>query len=358
MRPDVLWTGLAALLASAGLTAVVRRVALSWGALDIPNARSSHTEATPRGGGIAIVTVTTAALLALNGLGPQWPELRLALIGGGLLVAFIGLADDRYKLPASVRLAVHAAAAAWALFCLGGLPPLQVGQRLVHLGVAGDLLALAAIVWTVNLFNFMDGIDGIAASEAVFVAGAGALFTAAAGLPPAVPAAALVCAAACAGFLAWNWPPARIFMGDVGSGYLGFMVSVLALAAARDSPTILWIWLILGAVFFVDSTTTLVRRMVRRERVHQAHRTHAYQWLARRWHSHLRVTLAVQAINFGWLVPCALLASSRAALAAGTVIVALLPLTGIALALGAGRREERGIVHQPPSGHRKPKPTH
>jgi Fuc2NAc and GlcNAc transferase len=354
MRPDVLLTGLAALVASAGLTAVVRKVAISWGALDIPNARSSHTQATPRGGGIAIVTVTTAALLALNDLGPLWAELRLALIGGGLLVALTGLVDDRYTLPAGARLAVHAAAAAWALFCLGGLPPLQVGGQSVPLGVAGDLLALAAIMWTINLFNFMDGIDGIAVSEAVFVAGAGALLTVAAGSHGAVPAAALVVAAACVGFLPWNWPRARIFMGDVGSGYLGFVLSVLALAAAHDNPTILWVWLILGGVFFVDATTTLLRRMVRRERLHQAHRTHAYQWLARRWHSHLRVTLAVQAVNLGWLLPCALLAGLRPSLAAGTVIVALLPLAGIALALGAGRREEPPGTHDAPSGDGKP----
>jgi Fuc2NAc and GlcNAc transferase len=350
MRPDVLLTGLAAVLMSAGLTAVVRKAALVRGVLDVPNARSSHTQATPRGGGIAVVTVTTAALLVLNTLGPLWAELRLALIGGGLLVAVVGLIDDRYTVPAGVRLAAHAAAALWALFCLGGLPPLRIGGQLVHLGIAGDLLAFAAIAWTVNLFNFMDGIDGIAASEAVFVAAAGAVLSLAAGSGAVVPAVALVFAAACAGFLAWNWPPARIFMGDAGSGYLGFVLSVLALAATRDNPAILWVWLILGGVFFADANTTLVRRLIRGERLHQAHRTHAYQWLARRWGSHLRVTLAVNAVNLGWLLPCALLATWRPALAAATVIVALLPLVAIALALGAGRREDSHDTPGAPPG--------
>src|SRR6516225_4880820 len=123
MRPDVLLPYLAAVLVSAGLTGVVRKVAVTRGVLDIPNARSSHTQATPRGGGIAIVVVTTAALLLFKTPGPAWEQLRLALTGGGLLVALVGLIDDRYTVPVGVRLAAHAGAALWALYCLGGLPP-------------------------------------------------------------------------------------------------------------------------------------------------------------------------------------------------------------------------------------------
>ena len=131
-----------------------------------------------------------------------------------------------------------------------------------------------------NLFNFMDGIDGLAASEALFVIRAGAWLSAAGG---GVTAASGVLAGACAGFLLWNWPPARIFLGDAGSGYLGYVTAVLALASARGNSDAIWVWLILGGVFFVDATVTLVRRVLRGEHVHEAHRTHSYQWLARRW---------------------------------------------------------------------------
>ena len=112
---------------------------------------------------------------------------------------------------------------------------MQVGASTYDLGIVGNLLGALAIGWTINLFNFMDGIDGLAAGEAVFVASAGALLSYGAA-SAAVPAASLVLAAAALGFLGWNWPPARIFMGDVGSGYLGFVIAVLALAAMRHSP--------------------------------------------------------------------------------------------------------------------------
>jgi Fuc2NAc and GlcNAc transferase len=329
---------LAALAASALLTQLTRKVAVGAGVLDVPNARSSHGVPTPRGGGVAIVLVTTAGLLVLAVRDMIRPDLLWAVLGGGFAIALVGFADDRRSLSATTRLAVHFAAALWALAWLGGLPALRVGDHLVSFGWPGYLLGALGIIWTVNLFNFMDGIDGIAGSEAIFVALAGALLS----VPLAgggVASAALVFAAACGGFLLWNWPPARIFLGDVGSGYLGYVIVVLAIAAARDNPVALWIWLILGGAFFVDATVTLVRRTLRNERVHQAHRSHAYQWLARRWGGHGRVTLAVLAVNVLWLLPWAALAAQRPAYAAADVIPALVPVAVLAVACGSGRRE-------------------
>lgn len=339
MVPETLLICVGALVLTALLTAAVRKLVLSHGLLDVPNPRSSHRVATPRGGGLAVVLVTTVALFTFAARGIGEERLTVALIGGGILVALVGLLDDRRQLPVQIRLAVHAAAAIWAVNCLGGVPALRVGDHLLSLGWLASPLAVVAIMWSLNLFNFMDGIDAIAASEAAFVAGAGALLGVMSGSMPGVPAAASALAAACCGFLAWNWPPARIFLGDVGSGYLGFVLSVLALAAARDNPSALWIWLILGGVFFVDATMTLVRRLMRRERFYQAHRTHAYQWLARRWGSHLRVTIAVLAVNLFWLLPCAAFAALHPSAAAAVALVALAPLGAIALAAGSGRRE-------------------
>jgi Fuc2NAc and GlcNAc transferase len=151
--------------------------------------------------------------------------------------------------------------------------------------------------------------------------------------------AALILAAATLGFLVWNWPPAKIFMGDAGSGYTGYAVAVLAVAAARESPVALLTWVMLAGVFVVDATVTLVRRVARRERASQAHRSHAYQWLARKWSSHRRVTLGVVLVNVVWLFPCALCATLFPAFAGWILCVALAPLIVAALAAGAGRPE-------------------
>jgi Fuc2NAc and GlcNAc transferase len=320
-------------------TGVVRRFAVLHGVIDVPNERSSHQTPTPRGGGVSIVAAATIALTVLSALGLVRIELLLAIAGGGVAVATVGFLDDRGRVSVRVRFAVHVAAAIWALFWLGGLPPLRLGGHLITFGWSGYVLGVLGIVWVLNLFNFMDGIDGLAAVEAVFVAWGGALLAIVAGIPGGVPAAAIVFGAACGGFAAWNWPPAKIFMGDVGSGYLGYVIAVLALAAARENPVALPVWLILGAVFFVDATVTLIRRLARGERVHAAHRSHAYQWLARRWKSHRRVTVAVTIINLLWVLPCASFATLHPGSSVWMVFIALAPLVVLAVAAGAGRRE-------------------
>lgn len=332
--------GALALAGSTWLTLVVRRFALAHGVLDVPNERSSHTATTPRAGGIAVVVTTTFAFMLLVLLGASDRGLLFSGIGGGMAVALVGYFDDRYRLPAKVRLLVHFAAAVSALLLIGGPTVVQVGDRMLQLGWLGDGLAVIGIVWMLNLFNFMDGIDGIAASEAVFVACGGTLLIWVYDSVPSPPIAGLVFGAACFGFLVWNWPPAKIFMGDVGSGYIGYMIGLLALATMRASPSALWIWLILTGTFVVDATVTLVRRMVRGERIYEAHRTHAYQWLARRWDSHKKVTVAVAVVNMLWLLPCAALASIHPVDAPWIALIALTPLIFLALVVGAGRIQQ------------------
>lgn len=321
------------------LTYQVRRVALAHGLLDYPNSRSSHVQPTPRAGGLSVVVAVTGGLVWLLFVDVQAADLAVVLIGGGLAVAVVGLLDDRGSVSVPVRIATHTVCAALAAYVLDGLPKLLIGERLVDLGVYGYVLAILAIVWTLNLFNFMDGIDGIAASEAVFIAGGSSLIMWSTGTLGVESLVASLVAAASLGFLLWNWPPAKIFMGDVGSSYLGYVIAVLALSSGRANPTSLYVWLILGGMFFVDATVTLGRRLLRGERVYQAHRSHAYQRLARKWDSHLRVTLLACGLNIGWLLPMAWLAAKYPQLALAFVALAFAPLIVLAILAGAGRAE-------------------
>ena len=339
MQAEITLLVIAALLLSAAMTGMVRRFALARGVVDVPNQRSSHTIPTPRGGGAAIVVVTTAALLVLAFRGSVPWNLVAALGGGGLVVALVGFLDDRSALSARSRLVTHVAAAIWAVWWLGSPLALRVGPGLIELGYLGAVVAVVAITWSLNLFNFMDGIDGIAGSQVVFVMAGAVALSALACAPPALVTTESVLAAASIGFLLWNWPPARIFMGDVGSGYLGYAIGALAVAAARSNPNALWAWFTLNGVFVVDSTVTLLRRLIRGERVYEAHRSHAYQWQARRFASHSFVTVAVWLINLLWLFPCACLATILPRYSCWIAAGALAPLVLVAPFLGAGRRE-------------------
>jgi Fuc2NAc and GlcNAc transferase len=326
------------LVSSAFLTGVVRRIALKRGVLDVPNARSSHSVPTPRGGGVAIAGTCLIAWLACWGMGLMPSGLVIALTGGGLAVALVGMADDYRSLHPGLRFLAHVASAGWALYWIGGLPPVQVGGQVYDLGVAGVLLGAVAIVWVINLLNFMDGIDGIAASEAAFISIAGAWFSLGTIMGSgAVPS--LVLAASCLGFLLWNWPPAKIFMGDAGSGFLGFSIAVLALGASAEASAAPFVWLTLAGGFFVDATVTLLRRLLRGARVYQAHREHAYQWLSRRWRSHRAVDLAFLLVNLLWLAPLGWYAAEHPARAAAIALLALAPLIPLALLAGSGRPE-------------------
>ena len=330
-------------LLTAVLTGWLRGHALRAQWLDVPNARSSHQAPTPRGGGLAVVLAASLGFTALWWFGRIDLRLWLALVGGGTAVAGIGLCDDRRPVAAGVRLAAHLAIAAAVLGVLGGLPPLAVGTRTLDLGLAGNVLGVLTIAWTVNLFNFMDGIDGIAAGEAVFIAASvavlGAGFAPAPALLAGVPAAALLFAAAGLGFLSWNWPPARIFLGDVGSGYLGFVIAVLAIAHGRSLSQAPWVWLTLGAAFFADASATLLRRLARSESPHHAHRTHAYQWLARRWRGHRPVTVALLLGNLVLSLPLAVWGLRVPAQAPWATAIAVGVWLAIVLAAGAGRVE-------------------
>lgn len=327
-------------LATAALAFVgarlVRIYALRQNLLDIPNARSSHEVPTPRGGGLAIVAAFFIGLFAAAALGLVERDLLFALAGGGVLVAAAGFADDHGGLSVRLRLALHFAAAIWAVIWLGGWPELDLGFATLAWGAGGYVIGAVGLVWLLNLYNFMDGIDGIAGSEAVFVALAGALFVTNAGGSPLVP---VLLAASAFGFLCLNWPPAHIFMGDVGSGFLGFVLGVVALHAVTTQLTAPWPWLILIGVFALDAALTLFRRAIRKEQWWTAHRTHAYQRAARKYGAHRPVVVGVLAVDCLWLLPCAIAAALFPQWAIAIALLALAPLLLLVRHFGAGEAE-------------------
>jgi len=289
---------------SALLTGVVRRYAERGAVLDVPNDRSLHSVPTPRGGGAAIVFMV---LLAVAWLATErrLPPLGLvsALVIGGTAVALVGWTDDHYPLSALTRVAAYLLAAAWAVHALGGMSSFNLGFVRWEPGyVLGSAIAILFIAWLINLYNFMDGTDGIAGTQAVCAGMAGFVLFLARG-QPGLGMLSLAVAAAAAGFLLWNWPPARIFMGDVGSCFLGYTFGVLAMAGEKSGAIPLVLWTVILSVFFWDATFTLVRRMLTGERWYRAHRSHAYQRLAQLGWSHRRVAVMVLVYNVVVLWP-------------------------------------------------------
>ncbi|RBC03495.1 glycosyl transferase [Pseudomonas sp. MWU13-2625] len=329
---------LAAFLVSWVMTLILRRYALAKSLMDIPNERSSHSIPTPRGGGVAIVLTFSLSLPILSVLGLVDTQSLFGLLGAGLLVAIIGFADDHGHIAARWRLLGHFIAAIGVLVGLHGLAPIQLFGTLVDLGWLGQVLAVFYLVWLLNLYNFMDGIDGLASLQAIFVCLGGSLVAWSTG-HLALIGGPLLLAAAVGGFLLWNFPPARIFMGDAGSGFLGLMLGALSLDAGWQAPQLLWSWLILLGVFIVDATLTLLRRLCRQEKVYQAHRSHAYQYASRQYSSHRTVTMGVACINLVWLLPLALAVAKGMLDGLAGLVLAYVPLMALAFKFKAGRRE-------------------
>jgi UDP-N-acetylmuramyl pentapeptide phosphotransferase/UDP-N-acetylglucosamine-1-phosphate transferase len=287
------------------LTLGIERWAVRLRLLDVPNARSMHRKVTPRGGGAAIVVVTLigVGVAAAFGMRPEWPAFA-GYLGGALVIVSVSLADDFLTLPSLLRLAAHVIGAA---IMVAGL---QLGSQGIVGGQSGPawLVVPAALLWTVgltNAYNFMDGIDGIAATQGL-VAGLGWAALGSVSDQAWLAVLGLSAAAGCAGFLVRNWPPAKIFMGDVGSAFLGFTFAFMTLAAMRQTPQLAVAGAFLLWPFVFDTTFTIIRRMMRAENLLIAHRSHIYQRLVLAgWHQSsvtlLYGLLSLDALAVGYL---------------------------------------------------------
>jgi Fuc2NAc and GlcNAc transferase len=320
------------------MTLALRRYALAHGLMDLPNARSSHTCPTPKGGGVAIVLSFLPGILVLYFAGMLPLDYVMALLGAGSFTALNGFRDDLKLIPVRWRLLGHLLAACWVLYWLGGLAPVIFFGLSIQLDYFGYVIGAFFLVGMLNLYNFMDGIDGIAAVEAMTV-GAGGAFLYWLGGEQVYAFGPVLLSFAVLGFLCWNYPPAKIFMGDVGSGFLGITFGVFVLQAAEISSNFFFSWLILLGVFIVDATLTLVRRFLRGEKVYEAHRNHAYQFASRYYGSHLPVAVATGMINVFWLLPVAFLVVGGQLEGIVGLLVGYLPLCLLAVKFRAGESD-------------------
>lgn len=295
---------LLAFAATAVMVAAVRRYSLRHRVLDLPSARSSHAAPTPRGGGLGIAVTIAVAIGALASSATIAVRDAAGVLGGLALVATIGWLDDHRSIRPAARAVVQVIAVAWMLALIGAPDTLDAGVARIPLGPAAPFLYGLALVWLINLYNFMDGTDGIAATEGLAVALAAALLFAHGGADGWAYAAAAI-AGACAGFLPWNWAPAKIFMGDVGSYTLGFVFGMLAVVGERDGTVPALVWVALLAAFAWDATFTLLARIRAGERWYAPHKCHAYQRCVQLGHGHATVALGVLVLNLAVCWPLA-----------------------------------------------------
>ena len=273
-----------------------RIYALHKNLLDKPNHRSSHTVTTPRGAGIVFMILWLIFVGSSYLFGYVKLEQLLVLLPGSVLISVIGYLDDHDNVSAKWRLTIQFIVAIVSLIALGSFSHIQFGQHIIYLGWFGSVLAAIAIIWSINLYNFMDGIDGIAAIEALFVFGIGGfLLWLAGGQELAILIWGM--GAIVAGFLLWNFPPAKIFMGDSGSALLGFLAVIFSLMGTVFYKIPVLLWVILYGLFWFDASVTLIRRIFYREIWYKAHRLHAYQRLQLQGWSHGKILVGVIIIN-------------------------------------------------------------
>lgn len=318
---------------SALLTALIRLSAHRIQLMDTPVSRSAHVNPVPVGGGISIAACTVLTISYFYGQG-MIPANEFAALLAAVPIACIGIVDDIRQLDIRWRIPAQLLTSVFVVYCLGNVPAIDFGFYLLPESLLLNLLAVIALVWLLNLFNFMDGIDGIAASELIAVNVLSLIFVIRS--DNVLSFLSVSFAASALGFLLWNWAPAKIFMGDVGSSFIGFTLGVMALLSLHHGSMTVWTWVLMLGVFIVDATLTLVRRFLSGQRWYEGHASHAYQNAARHYKSHAKVTITILLINFLWLGPLAWLSLQYPELGLGITIAGLLPLLFLARRFGAG----------------------
>ncbi|OFX22979.1 MAG: hypothetical protein A2041_00400 [Bacteroidetes bacterium GWA2_31_9b] len=282
-------------------TYFVRRLALKNKVVDIPNERSSHTRPTPRGGGLAIIVAFYVGLFFIFYLKLIDKNLFFALLSGFPLI-IVSIIDDLKDVSPKIRIFIQFISSFLVIYFIGGIQIIDLGFYAFTNKYILLPISLIGILWFINLYNFLDGIDGYASIEAIFIALAIFLFT--------DNIESLLLIFSVIGFLFWNWPKAKIFMGDVGSTMLGFILIVLGIYYNNTLQFSFIHWLIISSLFWFDATITLFRRILNKETLSIAHKKHAYQRIVLSGFSHQKTliySILINIIILGLTFVCALL---------------------------------------------------
>lgn len=305
--------------------------------MQAPHLRGTHTRTIPRGVGLSVVITCLIALAALAFNQAYFPTpVAIAIIVGGTLVGLIGFLDDHSHIAPSIRLLVQSLSVGIVLYQIGGFPEIYILDQMIYLGWFGHILAFLGMVWLLNLYNFNDGIDGYVAMETVFISLTLAVMVYLLGFL-SLTWFLLVLAVSMSAFLCWNWQPAKVFMGDVCSGFLGFLWASLMAYTAKDNWVPIITWFILLAIPIIDATVTLIVRLAKGYSYGESHNSHAYHHAVVRYGSHQAVVLRALAINLFWLLPLATASFLWPQYDLYFFVVAVAPIFYIVIKLGAGQ---------------------
>ena len=299
-----------------------RRVAISRDIVANPNFRNLHASPLPVGGGIIFSFVFVFSLFFIWWLNQISDDLFWVLAIGGGSTALFGFLDDLKDIRASSKLVAQFFLSGWLPFWLGGGPLLSIDWIPVLVAIPVTALFL---VWMVNAYNFMDGIDGMAVSGAVFVSGAITLVMLLTNSKSEFIIVPVLLLTTTSTFMVFNWPPASIFMGDSGSAFLGYIFGALILFTVKSGDISIWTWLIVFGYFFADTTVTQLMRIILVKKWYLPHRSHAYQNLARITGSHLKVTGGVVLYNVVWILPLTIWSVMKPEMALFAVVLAIAP---------------------------------
>ncbi len=263
---------------------------------DIPNNRSSHVTPTPRGGGTVIVVtlLLSIGVLAFNKMIET--DFSIGMLLGISLISATGLIDDIKSLPVLIRVIMYVSTAVLSLYLIGVISHISINNYSINLGYFAYFFSMLFLVWLTNLYNFMDGTDGFAATQTICVAlFCGLLLFSSDNISLGIIFFCL--ASSTIGFLVFNWPPAKIFMGDVGSCTLGFFFGLFSIYTENNGIISIEVWLVLLSPFVGDATFTLLKRMINGEKWYEAHNSHAYQKLYRLGVSQSNLAISLLLIN-------------------------------------------------------------
>ena len=299
---SILFEMLFTFLLSVIATHYYRRLAINKDIIASPNKRSLHDIPVPLGGGIVFSTIFTLNVFLLGVYHVISYEVLMVIGLGGMVASYFGFIDDIYDIRASVKLFMQAILAWWVLFWYNGgvLTTIEWIPFYFSWFITWFLL-----IWMMNLFNFMDGVDGMAVSGTVFVAIALVFVLLITGDVSSIVLLLSLLIFSCSGFLLYNWPPARIFMGDSGSVFLGYLFGALIVKTTMSGDISIWTWIVVFGYFFADTNLTIILRILLVKHWYNAHKSHCYQNLARILKSHAKITGAIQIYHYFYLFPLA-----------------------------------------------------